>query len=101
MFFDGPVSVVDFVVAAVTQQDQIVGLGGAVVLPFDDVVGDAPLGADLAADAAAVSGFEGGSQGEIGVAGGGAEPDGLGVGLSEQPAEDVGVASQFVKLGWR
>ena len=91
----------DLVVAVVAQQDQIVGLGGAVVLPFDDVVRDAPFGADLAADAATVSGFESGPQGEIGVAGGATEPDGLGVGLTEQPAEDVGVASQLVELGWR
>ena len=70
MFFDGPVPVVDFLVAVVAYQHEVVGLGGASVLPFHDVVGHAPFGFFSAADASLVSGFEGGSQGEVGVAAG-------------------------------
>ena len=61
MFFDGPVSVVHFLVAVVADEHEVVGLGGASVLPFHDVVRHAPFGFFAAADATLVSGFEGGS----------------------------------------
>lgn len=78
-----PVVVVDLVVTRVTQQHQVVGLGGSAVLPFDDVVRDAPFGFDSAADAAPISGFQGGPESEVGMAASSTQPDGLGVGFSE------------------
>lgn len=67
-------------------------------MPFDDVVGYAPFRPCPTAHAAAVPGFEGCSEGEIRVPAGGSHPDGLGVGLPKQTAEDVSVASQRVEL---
>ena len=66
--FDGPVAVVDFVVAVVAELDEVVLLGGSAVLPFNDVVGDAPFGLFAAADAALVAGGDGGSELWAGVA---------------------------------
>ena len=59
---DCPVAVVGFVVAGVAEQHEVVLLGGAAVLPFDDVVGHASLGFGSTADAALVSGGDGGSE---------------------------------------
>ena len=65
---DRPVAVVGFVVARVAEKDEVVLLGGASVLPFDYVVGDAPFGLGPTADAALVSGGDGGSELGAGVA---------------------------------
>ena len=70
VLFHGPVSVVHLLVAVVAYQYEVVGLGGASVLPFHDVVRHTPFGFLAAADASAVSGFKGRSQGEVGVAAG-------------------------------
>ena len=61
VLFYGPLAVVDFVVAVVADQHQVVGLGGPAVRPFLDVVGDAPFGALPAADAALVACLQCGS----------------------------------------
>ena len=61
---DRPVAVV----AGVAKQYEVVLLGGTAVLPFDDVVGDAPFGFGPTADAALVSGGDGGSELGAGVA---------------------------------
>ena len=66
--FDCPVAVVDLVVAGVAEQHEVVLLGEAAVLPFDDVVGDAPFVFGSAADASLVSGYEGRSELGAGVA---------------------------------
>ena len=68
VFFYLPVAVVGFVVAGVAEQHQVVLLGGSAVLPFGDVVGDAPFGFGPAADAALVAGGDGGSELGAGVA---------------------------------
>lgn len=94
--FDCPVAVVDLVVAGVAEQYEVVLLGGAAVLPFDDVVGDAPFGFGPTADAALVSGYEGGSELGAGVALE-AEREALEVGV-EDAGENLGVAGQIAEL---
>ena len=55
VLFDRVAVFVDFAVAAGAEEDEVVGVGGSVVFPGDDVVDIAGLGSDAAADAAAVS----------------------------------------------
>lgn len=66
--FDVPVAVMDFVVTVVAELHEVVGLGGAVVFPVDDVVGDAPLGFSSTADAPLVPSGNGGPELGTGVA---------------------------------
>ena len=66
--FDLVVSMVGFVVAVVAELYEVVWLGGSAVFPVDDVVGDAPFGFGPAADAALISGGDGGSELGAGVA---------------------------------
>ena len=57
VFLDLIAAVVGFVVAFVAEEYEVVWLGWSAVCPVCDVVGDAPFGCFVAADAAIVSCF--------------------------------------------
>ena len=58
MSFDGPISVMNLLMAVVAHQHEVVGLGGTAILPFHNVVRHAPFRCLGTTDAALVAGFE-------------------------------------------
>ena len=86
--------VVDVVVAVVADQHEVRVVGGSVVSPELDVVGEAAVGGSATADAALVSDHEGYALGVGGGAACASEPQVLGLGI-EYGGEDVGFEGQL------